>query len=283
MKKFVLLSLLAASVAYGQDSATSSTSLTTKAPSADRKLQLTFKSEFSSELEKSKTTGGTANSENKFKATYLFDENVRAGLYTELKTELAGLNESQSSKEWTEGDLAAVVETSHAGLLGADKTNFEGRVYFPTSRASKDAYQELKLRAELNMPYTLTEVYGANFMYRPEYTFGKDTAVSINDKLTQELQAKLDGKASKYLSAYGAINYKLEMNDKGAFKRTSEKLGPEVGADITVNPLVKLNLSMAQSRDVYEPSQARAAKTRQDYALFDTEDTKYYLKATIKY
>jgi hypothetical protein len=277
MKTLIYLTLLAANFVYAQNATTeaSSTSVSTTV-STVRKLQLTYKNETSSILERNRKTGGGATNDNQVKATYLLGEDVRVGIYASAKTDIAGQNETQSSKKWTEGDLAAVVETTYGGLLGADKTFLEGRMYFPTSKTSKDKVQELLLRADLNLPYTISGLLSSNVYVSPRYTVIKGS----HDQLDTLAQAKLAAKANSVLTGYAALNYKNSLKQSNVFKRALETAGPEIGADITVNPLIKLNLSLAQDRIIDQPSKA---KVRPEFALYDAKETQFMLKAQIKY
>lgn len=277
MKKIIYLALFATQFALAQNSATetSTTSVSTSV-STVRKLQLTYKNETSSNLERNKKTEGGATTDNQFKATYLLGEDVRAGFYISTKTDIAGQQEAQSTKKWTEGDLAAVVESIHGGLLGSDKTLLEGRMYFPTSKTSLDKRQELLVRGDINLPYTMNGTLSSNFYLSPRYSVVKGD----RDQFDTLAQAKIAAKANSVLTGYAALNYKNSIKQSNVFKRALETAGPEVGADITVNPIVKLNLSLVQDRIIDQPSKA---KVRPEFALYDTKETQYMLKAQIKY
>jgi hypothetical protein len=276
MKNLIYSSLLLVNFAFAQSSTTESAASVSTTLAAPRSFQFTYKNETSSLLDRNYKTGGGATTDNQFKATYLLGEDVRFGLFASAKTDIAGLNETQSSKEWISGDLAAVVESVYAGFLGSDKTLFEGRMYFPTSETSKDAKQDLQLRADLNLPYTLGSVLSSNIYFSPRYA----SLQGDNDQFKTVTQAKVAAKANSVLTAYAALNHINNIKQTNVFKRAVETLGPEVGADITVNPIVKFNLSLLQDRAIYQPTNR---KVRPDFALFDTKETQYMLKAQIKY
>jgi hypothetical protein len=164
MKKIFFVSLMLTNFAFAQSSRNESvTGVSTTSATSMRNFQFYYKNETSSILERNQKTGGGATTDNQFKATYLIDENVRFGFLISAKTDIAGQNEAQSNKKWIGGDLAAAVETSFSGFLGSDKTLFEGRMYFPTSQTSINKKQDFQLRADVNLPYTINNVFSAGF------------------------------------------------------------------------------------------------------------------------
>jgi hypothetical protein len=276
MKNLILMSLLISNIGFAQSSTNQSVTGVSSVPAAQRSVQLTYKNETSSNIERNKKTGGGVTTDNQFKATYLLGEDVRFGLYASAKTDIAGQNETQSSKKWISGDVAAVVESIYGSLLGSDKTLLEGRMYFPTSEVSKNKKQEMQLRADLNLPYTINGLLNSNIYFSPRYF----SVQGERDQLDSLIQAKLAAKANSFVTGYAAINYKNVLKQTAVFKRDMETMGPEIGADITANPILKFNLAVMQDRAIYQPTKL---KVRPEFALYDTNETLYMLKAQIKY
>lgn len=278
MKNLIFLGLLISNFTFARAGYATSSSTSSKVQIPNpRNFQFTYKNEITSNLERSRITEGGATSENQIKATYLLKNNIRLGLLTSAKIDIAGREETQSSKEWRYGDLAGVVETISEGILGADNLFFEGRMYFPTSQQSQKSNQELLLRGDINMPYTINGGLGANWYFKPRYFVFEGS----HDRFELFSQGKLQAKVNSVFMPYMAVNHNIVIQESSlAYKRAIETLGPELGTDLVVTPIVKLNLALFQDRIIDQPTQA---KVHRQFVLFDPKETTYMLKVQIKY
>jgi hypothetical protein len=276
MKVLVKASVLImfAQVLYvnGLSAQETATSITTAAPSVGMAWTASLKSEMSNNLEKAKDIGGAA-TDNQFRLSYKFNETTQAGILLGGIYNLATEGQDQDNIKMINSDVAVVGLVTAPAVLGADKTEVDGRLYLPTSETSEKAAQQYKLRADVRLPYTMGNQRLATLWVSPRLT---DYEV-FSAKAELLSQAKLA--QGKVIAPYVAINHKLVMLDTADITRKEEFMGPEVGVDYLPHKLVKLSLFVAQERNILNPT---FKKTAANYSVFNTKETKYLFSAQIK-
>lgn len=270
MKLFGLATLLIVASQFGY---AQNTTITTTAPATGLPWAVSLKSELSANMEAAKQIGG-AGTETQFRAAYKFNDAAQLGVLLGGKYNLAGENQNQAQQEMVASDAAIAGIYVAPAILGADKTQIDGRLYLPTSNASQLAKQQYQVRADILLPYSLESQRSAAILISPRFA-DFDVAAS---KMELVSQAKLA--QGKTIAPYIALNHKLKMADAAAgLSRTEEYMGPEVGVEIIPHKMVKLALLVSQERNILNPT---AKKARGEYSVFNTSETKYLLGAQIK-
>lgn len=249
------------------------TTVTTTAPTTAMPWTATLKSEVSSNLETAKQIGG-ALTETQLRLAYKFNDVAQLGLLLGGKYNVANDSQNQADQDLISSDAAIAGIYVAPAILGADKTQIDGRLYVPTSEASKIAKQQALMRADILLPYTLEQQRSVSLLVSPRYTDYQQTA----SKLELVSQAKLA--QGKMIAPYLALNHKLKLVDATAgLTRAEELMGPELGVEIVPHKLVKLSLLVSQERNILNPT---AKKASANYSAFNTTETKYLVGAQIK-
>lgn len=248
------------------------TTVTTQAPAPGLPWTATLKSEVTNTIEAAKDVGG-AGTETQFRLAYKFTDAAQLGLLIGGKYNLATEAQVQADQEMLASDFAIAGILVAPGILEADKTEIDGRLYLPTSDASEVAKQNYQLRADVKLPYTLAPQRTATLTVSPRLTDYQVAATRL------DLVSQLKLAQGKAIAPYVALNHKLKTANTAGLTRNAEYIGPEVGLDLVPHKLVKVSLSVSQDRNILNPT---ARKVRAEYSAFDTRETTYLLGAQIK-
>ena len=270
MKTLILASLFL--VQSNVSLAQTDTRLTTVAPTPTNPWTASLKTELGSTVESAKVAGG-GGTDTQFRLSYKITDAAQIGILVGGKYPIATENQVQADQRMIASDIALAGVYVAPGLLEADKTEVDGRIYLPTSDAAEASKENFVLRADLKLPYTLAPQRVATITVSPRYA---DYQVNPS-RLEMVSQAKIaQGKA---IVPYAAFNHRVSLLDTAGMNRKEEYVGPEVGVEVNPHRMIKLSLSLAQERNILNPT---SRNVRGDYALFDTNETKYLLGAQIK-
>jgi hypothetical protein len=234
---------------------------------------LSLKSEISNNIEAALESGGAV-VDNQFRIGYKLNDSAQIGVLLSGKYNIAEQNQLQSDQEFVAGDAAIAGILVAPSLLRSDKTEVDGRLYLPTSEASKKAQQQFQVRADVKLPYTLPAQSSFTVTMSPRVS----GYVSTGEKLDFVSQAKLA--KGRTIVPYFAMNHSLRMlNGMAGMARTTESVGPEIGVEVSPSKMVRLALLVSQERSIFS---SKTNKQKAQYTAFAANETKVLFGAQIR-